>query len=642
MKKVILLILFIVLILTGCNKINNIYITFELNGGSGIQVSILDSGNVFTEPDVPSKEGHTFIGWFLEESFVNMYDFSNEVNDDLVLYAKWKTNKYILIMDDNDGNNIFTSEILFGEDLTNIEIPSKYGYIINKYLTNIPNFMPALDLTITLHYISEHNIIGIGLYKQTNFGSEILTHNGYIIIKSHIIDRFFDTRVSIYKEDDPTYHRNISSYFHYFPNEGQNMTFQDDYIFIEDRSYNSNQGAVEIFKFTDEEYYRIIEKSELFDNVVYDWNFDNYGDYLIMGVPNYGDNQGAIFIYKLSDPTYKRIIIGDEIKTNLLFGRDYSINGDYLVVYGSGTEGFESIAYIYKFSDSSYKREIQWNDDIIPTAASLINLKTKDDYIFINASAGSQQIAVYKFSDPTYESIIIGNSTLELFGYEFVIEGDYIAVKAYDYTNKIGYVYVYKISDFSYVNKYVISINSIGREFYIINDYLITTENTLSDDSEYIHIFNLTDSEYENVIEIDSVENSFKEDINISFIDDYIIINSNFNSKNTGTITIHKFSDPSYERIITKSDSLYFGYKFYYKDDYLIISGIDSDSLQGEFYVYKLGDLDYELRIQGSKLSSESGFGSYIHVDYDKIYVSAKYQDTGRGQVYVYELSELE
>ena len=68
---------------------NTCDVTFDSNGGSEVtaeQVSYMDN---VKEPTAPTKEGYTFIGWYLGE---NLYDFATQVTKDITLAAKWNEN----------------------------------------------------------------------------------------------------------------------------------------------------------------------------------------------------------------------------------------------------------------------------------------------------------------------------------------------------------------------------------------------------------------------------------------------------------------------------------------------------------------------------------------------------------------------
>lgn len=68
--------------------------TFNPNNGKSISTQTIDRGGKFTEPAAPSKENHTFAGWYNgDEKFDFDADTTNAPNV-LELVAKWDINKY--------------------------------------------------------------------------------------------------------------------------------------------------------------------------------------------------------------------------------------------------------------------------------------------------------------------------------------------------------------------------------------------------------------------------------------------------------------------------------------------------------------------------------------------------------------------
>ena len=63
-----------------------------LNSGvSEIELTVED-GELIIEPNIPVKDGATFLGWFTNEGLTDEWDFDvDTVEDDMTLYAKWTT-----------------------------------------------------------------------------------------------------------------------------------------------------------------------------------------------------------------------------------------------------------------------------------------------------------------------------------------------------------------------------------------------------------------------------------------------------------------------------------------------------------------------------------------------------------------------
>ena len=60
--------------------------------GTAVLTQIIVSGNTAVKPADPTETGFTFRGWFTEKEYINEYDFSTPVTENITLYAKWTDN----------------------------------------------------------------------------------------------------------------------------------------------------------------------------------------------------------------------------------------------------------------------------------------------------------------------------------------------------------------------------------------------------------------------------------------------------------------------------------------------------------------------------------------------------------------------
>ena len=118
----------------------------KLPGIEGYTVTYIDGSNRETEDVIKggvatnkqySKEGYSFIGWCTDSALNNLYDFSQPVNSDLTLYAKWGEGKKNVVKFElqggkyNGSGDTIIKEVKTGEKLSSSEIPSS-GLSKNK------------------------------------------------------------------------------------------------------------------------------------------------------------------------------------------------------------------------------------------------------------------------------------------------------------------------------------------------------------------------------------------------------------------------------------------------------------------------------------------------------------------------------
>lgn len=70
-------------------------VTFDYNyeGAPDAEQTPVGKGTAVNEPEAPTREGHTFTGWYTDKNCSSKYDFSDLVTEDITLYASWKKNE---------------------------------------------------------------------------------------------------------------------------------------------------------------------------------------------------------------------------------------------------------------------------------------------------------------------------------------------------------------------------------------------------------------------------------------------------------------------------------------------------------------------------------------------------------------------
>ncbi len=111
-------------------------VTFETNGGSEIANQTIASGKTATMPQTPTKNGYEFLGWFTDEDFNEVYRFATPVTEDITIYAKWKSDDYIVTFDSNGGSNVTSQTVENGKTATMPQDPTRSGYTFLGWFTD--------------------------------------------------------------------------------------------------------------------------------------------------------------------------------------------------------------------------------------------------------------------------------------------------------------------------------------------------------------------------------------------------------------------------------------------------------------------------------------------------------------------------
>lgn len=69
-------------------------IEYETNGASKLRSEIVNAGSILEQKIVIRSDGLELEGWFIDEEFTTPFDFTQGVDRDYILHAKWKENPY--------------------------------------------------------------------------------------------------------------------------------------------------------------------------------------------------------------------------------------------------------------------------------------------------------------------------------------------------------------------------------------------------------------------------------------------------------------------------------------------------------------------------------------------------------------------
>ena len=145
-----------------------VIVTYK-DGDSEYAKQVLPSGILATRPDAPAATpGYTFGGWNKADG--TAWDYaSDKVTDNITLYAKWAANTYTITFDTAGGSEIAPITQDYGTNIAAPADPTREGYTFIGWDREIPETMPAENMTVTAQWeINQYTIT-----FDTNGGSEI-------------------------------------------------------------------------------------------------------------------------------------------------------------------------------------------------------------------------------------------------------------------------------------------------------------------------------------------------------------------------------------------------------------------------------------------------------------------------------------
>ena len=167
-------------------------VTFDVNGGEGeVEEQLVRSGAKAVIPaTAPTKEGHTFLGWYNGEE---AWDFeAASVTENITLTAHWQIHTHTVTF--NEDGTTTQRTVNYGSAVAKPADPMKMGYTFAGWTLNgvLYNFSTPVKGNIELvaswtinKYTVTFNVDGVKTTAAVNFGGTVTkpanpTKTGYI------------------------------------------------------------------------------------------------------------------------------------------------------------------------------------------------------------------------------------------------------------------------------------------------------------------------------------------------------------------------------------------------------------------------------------------------------------------------------
>ncbi len=148
-------------------KSNKFTVTFDT--GESLQV---DNNGLVNKPSNPTKEGHTFKGWYIDSACTTLFDFTTPVTCDITLYAGWQIRTFTISYVTDDGVDKRTYE--YGEEITILELTGRddYDFIGWSYYGSTLTDKIVVKTNMTLYPIWEMKKESVKAYLDKLIPSE--------------------------------------------------------------------------------------------------------------------------------------------------------------------------------------------------------------------------------------------------------------------------------------------------------------------------------------------------------------------------------------------------------------------------------------------------------------------------------------
>ena len=136
-------------------------VTFDSTGSSEVITKTMDVayGEQVGDMPVPIRAGYSFCGWYDALADGKCYGNSDgkstsqyDKTENCTLYAQWKINQYTITFDTVGGSEIAPITQDYGTEITAPAAPTREGYTLVGWDNEIPETMPAENITITAQW----------------------------------------------------------------------------------------------------------------------------------------------------------------------------------------------------------------------------------------------------------------------------------------------------------------------------------------------------------------------------------------------------------------------------------------------------------------------------------------------------------
>lgn len=125
--------------------VNECTLTFDSCGGTTVSSITQYYGSLLYAPEIPFKNGYSFVGWFADEELTTPFIFYT-MPETMTLYAKWEAVKYPIHYQLVGGMNALTNPTTYTIETPTfaLAVPEKPGYLFDGWYTD-----PACTESIT-------------------------------------------------------------------------------------------------------------------------------------------------------------------------------------------------------------------------------------------------------------------------------------------------------------------------------------------------------------------------------------------------------------------------------------------------------------------------------------------------------------
>jgi len=118
-------------------KINQYTITFISYAEITVTSITADYNKIINAPEAPIREGYTFLNWYSDEEYNNIYVFDRMPDENFTLYAKWFAGDATITFNSNGGSVVDSITAQISSIIIEPVSPTKDGFVFKGWYTNV-------------------------------------------------------------------------------------------------------------------------------------------------------------------------------------------------------------------------------------------------------------------------------------------------------------------------------------------------------------------------------------------------------------------------------------------------------------------------------------------------------------------------
>ena len=131
-------------------EVKTFKVIFDSNGGSLVDMVMVNKGEIINKPENPTRDGYTFQNWTLDDK---EFDFSTPVNSDITLKATWKK-KTTSTSSSSSSSSSKPSSSSSSKNNSSTVTSTINKFNLNDYITITINYSDSYNRPIDYYFIT--------------------------------------------------------------------------------------------------------------------------------------------------------------------------------------------------------------------------------------------------------------------------------------------------------------------------------------------------------------------------------------------------------------------------------------------------------------------------------------------------------